>query len=73
MKHLNAPETAAMLGTELTEAHALALEHDLAHWSRAYGRATAKVRKLRALLKRAEDEVKDCRREMRLLISVRKA
>ncbi len=76
MKHFEGPETAAMLAdnrpVHLNEVEAKVLERDVARVGRAYGRATAKVRRLRAGLKRAEAEVKDLRRQMRLLISARK-
>jgi hypothetical protein len=71
MRHISAPETAALVGNQLTEAQARVLERDVARCARVYGRATARVRKLRALLKVAENEVRERRREMRLLISAR--
>ena len=78
MKHFEGPETAAMLAghndrpVHLSEIEAKVLERDVARVGRSYGRATAKVRKLRANLRKAEAEVKDLRRQMRLLISARK-
>jgi phage shock protein A len=48
------------------------LEKDVARVGRKYGQATARVRRLRAGLKKAEAEVRELRRQMRLLISARK-
>ncbi len=78
MKHFEGPETAALLANHqeqpapLSETEAKVLERDVARVGRAYGRATARVRKLRAGLRKAEADVKDLRRQMRLLISARK-
>jgi hypothetical protein len=47
-------------------------EGDLAKVARRYGRLQTKVRTLKARLKLAERELKDARREMRTLISVRR-
>ncbi len=72
-KGIDAPATAALLGHGLTQQEAAACERDLAKVARAFGRAQVKVRRLRAALKAAERETKDRRREMRMLISVRRA
>jgi hypothetical protein len=70
-KRIDAPETAMLLGTGLTEVEAKSLERDLATAARAYGRAAARVRKLRADLKRAENVARDARRTLRLLSGAR--
>lgn len=71
MKHLDAPETALLLDAPLTAREGKALERDIATAARAYGRSVARVRRLRALLKKAEAEVKAHRRTMRLLLRAR--
>lgn len=75
MKRIEAPETAALLADAdlmLTVGEAHQLERDLSKVARAYGRAQARVRRLKAQLRVAERVVKDIRREMRLLISARR-
>lgn len=75
MKRIDAPETAALLADAdlmLTVGEARQLERELAQVARAYGRAQARVRKLKGLLRLAERAVKDIRREMRMLISARR-
>ena len=72
MKAIHAPETALMLGKGLTEVEAKILEREVATVGREYGRAAQRVRALRAELKRAEDRVREVRRQMRMLISARR-
>jgi hypothetical protein len=73
MKRLDAPATALLVNAGLTQIETKQLERDIATSARAYGRSVAKVRKLRAALKRAELETKEHRRQMRLLLSGRQA
>lgn len=70
-RRIDAPETAALLNKGFTQDEARAYERDLGKIARAYGRAQVKVRRLKAALKKAEQEAKERRREMRMLISVR--
>jgi uncharacterized protein involved in exopolysaccharide biosynthesis len=73
-RRIDAPETAALMADTvgLTQQEAEGLERDLAKVARAYGRAQTRVRTLRARLKKAEQELRERRREMRTLISVRR-
>ena len=75
MKRIDAPETAALLqeaGVPLTQQEAESLERNLSKVASAYGRSQAKVRKLKLALRIEERHAKDLRREMRMLISVRR-
>lgn len=72
-QHIDAPETAALIGYQLTEVEARVLARDVARVARAYGRATARVRKAKAELRKAETDTRELRRQMRLLISARRA
>ncbi len=72
-RHLDAPETAALVNAQLTVLEARQLEKDLATLARGYGRAVARVRKLKAQLRDAEKDQREFRRRMRFLISVRRA
>ena len=73
-RRIDAPETAALMADTigLTQQEAEGLERDLAKVARRYGRLQTRVRTLRARLKLAERDLKDARREMRTLISVRR-
>jgi hypothetical protein len=70
---LDAPATALLTNQRLTEVEAHVLERDLAKVGREYGRAVARVRRLKADLRKAEETVRGLRRTMRLLISARRS
>ena len=73
-RHIDAPETALLIKgpKPLTQAEAKVLERDVARVGRAYGRAHARVRTLKAQLRKAIETEKELRRQMRLLISARR-
>lgn len=74
-RRIDAPETALTIGgpKPLTQDEAKVLERDVARVGRAYGRAHGRVLKLKAALRKALAEEKELRRQMRLLISARRA
>jgi hypothetical protein len=77
-RRIDAPETAALMAEAaavaypLTSDEAAAFERDLAKIARRYGRAREMVKNLKRQLGRWEREMKNARREMRTLISVRR-
>lgn len=78
-RRIDAPETAALLASPdepipvtLTSAEARAYERHVAAIASAIGRRAARVRKLRADLRREETELRQIRRDLKLLISIRR-
>ena len=71
-RRIDAPETALIVDEQLTETEARVLARDVARVARAYGIATAHVRKCKRALRVAQEDVRALRRQMRLLISARR-
>ncbi len=73
---IDAPETAALLAgpdvVTLSSAEVKAYERHVTAIASTIGRKAARVRKMRADLRREEQELKDMRRELRTIISIRK-
>lgn len=78
MRKVDAPETAAIIADAkhqlpgLTEQEAAAFERDLSKIARRYGRAREMVKLYKRKLAEWERDLKDARREMRMLISARR-